>query len=85
MMTGFIDRLLRRKEETTIGAANASDFDATLQSARHMSEHRDNRNSVVVVVELGSVFNVKTGMYGDQRYNYYTFRGGDDFHRHMRL
>ena len=81
-MMGFIDRLLRwRKGETVIGTADASDFDATLRSARHMSEHRDNRNSVVVVVELGSEFNVKTGMYGDQRYNYYTFRSGDDFHR----
>jgi hypothetical protein len=61
------------------GEADASDFGATCRVARRMSIKKANQGATIVVVELHSQFNSKTGEYEDRRYNFYTYRGHGDF------
>ncbi|MGO8673130.1 MAG: hypothetical protein ACLQVD_17455 [Capsulimonadaceae bacterium] len=68
-----------RDGDVKIRRPDATDFDLTLTAARQLSMHPENRDNTVVVVELGSDFDVRTGTYVRNRYNFYTHRGAGDF------
>ncbi|MGO8673358.1 MAG: hypothetical protein ACLQVD_18605 [Capsulimonadaceae bacterium] len=80
-MTQWLDKVFRFSKPNALGgSSDASDIDDTLAMARSLSMHRDNREGVVVVVELGSSFDHKTCSFVRQQYNFYTYRGDGDFH-----
>ena len=79
-MSGWLNRILNRiTHEPDLAHLDPTDLASTLNAARHISRRRENRGTVVVVVEIAAEFNVATGCYGDYRYNFYTYRGARDF------
>ncbi|MGO8673357.1 MAG: hypothetical protein ACLQVD_18600 [Capsulimonadaceae bacterium] len=80
-MIKWLDKVFRYSQPGESGGnCDASDFDATLEAARSLSMHPSNRDGIVVIVELGSLFDHKTCTYIRQQYNFYTYRGNGDFH-----
>jgi len=70
-----------RQGSANVGRPDPTDFDATLVAAREVSLHGDNRNDVIVIVEMGAEFNPNTGSYVRHRYNFYTYRGQKEFNQ----
>ena len=58
-----------------------TDLAAVQQAASQMSLNPNYRDTVIVVVELGSEFNVDTGSYIRRQYLYYPFREAADYRR----
>jgi len=58
-----------------------TDLVAVQNAAKQMSVNPNYRDVVIVVVELGSEFNVDTGAYVRRQYLYYPFREAADYRR----
>jgi hypothetical protein len=58
-----------------------TDLGAVEEAARQMSLNLNYRDTIVVVVELGSEFNAETGSYVRRQYLYYPFRDAADYPR----
>src|SRR5258708_20300722 len=58
-----------------------SDRPGSLESEKQMSLHPTHRDTIVVVVELGSEFDIKSGSCLRRQYLYYPFRETADFRR----
>lgn len=74
-----------RKNENNLNKPDASDFMSTLHAAHDLSQHPDNRNEIIVVVELEAMFDHKIGVFEDRHYNFYSYRGESDFMKLPRL
>src|SRR5580658_1576186 len=80
MVNNWVTRALSwTASASSLSDADASDFGATCRIARSMSLKKGNQGAIIVVVELYSKFNSKTGEYEDRRYNFYTYRSQGDF------
>lgn len=58
-----------------------TDLMAVQSAAQEMSLNPNYRDTVIVVVELGSEFNAETGAYVRRQYLYYAFHDAADYHR----
>ena len=58
-----------------------TDLIAVQNAAKQMSVNPNYRDTVIVVVELGSEFSVDTGTYVRRQYLYYPFREAADYRR----
>jgi hypothetical protein len=63
------------------GKLDPTDLIAVRRAAKQMSLNPHYRDIVVVVVELGSEFNVETGSYVRRQYLFYPFREAADYRR----
>jgi len=62
-------------------SCSESDLPAVLEAAKLMSLHGCNRDTIIVVVEMGSEFDVQSGAYVRRQYLYYPFREATDYRR----
>jgi hypothetical protein len=79
-------RVLKQVFQTLItdrapGQPDATDLGAVMDAAKQMSLALPYRDTMIVVVEMGSEFDVHTGECARRQYLYYPFRETADFRR----